>query len=324
MTTFDWLKLTLLAAIWGSSFIFMKILAPILGVVPTACLRILISGMVLITSLKLIGTDLEIRKNLRHYAVVGLVNASIPFLLYSFAALHAPSSLSVIMNSTTPLFGAFFSLLWLNEAMTLQKALGFALGSAGVTLIALTGSHSDSSLPIDFMTLLSALAGLVAAACYALASVYMKKRARDVKPFAMAGMSHLIGGLILLPLALSAYSSHPFGAEILQFKIAGSLACLSLICSAAGFMIFYHLVEKIGATQTLTVGYLIPAFGMLWGSLFLGEVIRTEMILGTGMILAAVAAISFKKKNSNATLDKMIAREKESASLEKSNQASSA
>lgn len=297
MQTFDWIKLTTLAAIWGSSFIFMKILAPVIGVLPTACLRILISGVVLVSSLKIFGVNLEIRKNFRHYLVVGLVNAALPFFLYSFASIHAPSSLSVIMNSTTPLFGALFSLIWLGDRMTLKKLVGFSLGTAGVVLIALKGSSGNiQHSGLNLMTLIAALAGLTAAACYALASVYTKKFASGARPFSMAGMSHLLGGLSLLPFALMEWNSHPFGWEVFSGKILISLLCLSLICSAAGFMIFFHLVEKVGPSQTLTVGYLIPAFGIVWSALFLGEPVHEEMVFGTILILSAVAVISSRTR----------------------------
>jgi drug/metabolite transporter (DMT)-like permease len=315
MQTLDWIKLTTLAAIWGSSFIFMKILAPVIGVLPTACLRILISGVVLVSALKAFGVHLELRKHFRHYLVVGLINAALPFFLYSFASIHAPSSLSVIMNSTTPLFGAWFSLIWLGDRMSLKKSIGFALGTAGVTLIALKGSSGSAHQGgLNLMTLIAALAGLTAAACYALASVYSKKFASSVRPFSMAGMSHLLGGLSLLPFAMMEWTSHPFGWEVFTGSVLVSLLCLSLICSAAGFMLFFHLVEKVGPSQTLTVGYLIPAFGIIWSAVFLGEAIREEMILGTVLILSAVAVISSRPGSTrdpleNADLDPIIERE---------------
>jgi drug/metabolite transporter (DMT)-like permease len=297
MQFFDWIKLTALAAIWGSSFIFMKILAPVIGVLPTACLRILISGVFLVSSLKAFGVNLEVRKNFRHYLVVGLINAALPFFLYSFASIHAPSSLSVIMNSTTPLFGAVFSLFWLGDRMTLKKLIGFTLGTAGVVLIALKGSSGNNHQGgLNLMTLIAAWAGLTAAACYALASVYTKKFATGVRPFSMAGMSHLLGGISLLPFALLEWNTHPFGWEVFSGKILVALLCLSLLCSAAGFMIFFHLVERIGPSQTLTVGYLIPAFGIVWSALFLGEPVHEEMIFGTILILSAVAVISARSR----------------------------
>jgi drug/metabolite transporter (DMT)-like permease len=208
------------------------------------------------------------------------------------------------MNSTTPLFGALFALIWLNEKMTFQKAAGFALGTSGVVLIALKSSHgaTPSNLEFDAMTLMAAGAGLIAAACYAAAGVYMKRYAQGIRPFSMAGMSHLIGGLVLFPFALLAWNQHPQPLEALMTsRIVSALFCLSIICSALGFMIFYHLVERVGPTQTLVVGYLIPAFGILWGSLFLHEPVQPEMIVGTLLILGAVAVISMKRRSLNAS-----------------------
>ena len=300
MSTTHWIKMTLLAAIWGSSFIFMKILAPAIGAIPTACLRILISGLVLVSGLKLFRSEIGFKKHFKHFLVVGFLNAALPFILYSFAALHAPSSLSVIMNSTTPLFGAWFSLIWLGERLTWNKALGFGLGTAGVVMIALKSSHgqAQTAQSFDHMTLLAAIAGLTAAACYAATGVYIKRSAPGIKPFSLAGASQLFGGLMLLPFALLSWNGQNTPVSVFfQSRILTSLLCLSLICSSLGFMIFYHLVEEVGPTQTLVVGYLIPAFGILWGSLFLGETIHAEMILGTLLILAAVFVISKKKSS---------------------------
>jgi drug/metabolite transporter (DMT)-like permease len=190
-------------------------------------------------------------------------------------------------------------MIWLSEKMTLQKAFGFALGTSGVVLIALKSSHGTetAAMKLDSMTLVAAIAGLIAAACYAAAGVYIKRYAQGVRPFSMAGVSQLFGGLVLFPFALLALNHQsPTWTEVATLRVITSLLCLSLICSALGFMIFYHLVEKIGPTQTLVVGYLIPAFGILWGSLFLNETIQTEMIFGTLLILGAVAVISLKKK----------------------------
>jgi drug/metabolite transporter (DMT)-like permease len=304
MNSVNWLKMTVLAAIWGSSFIFMKILAPVIGVVPTACLRILISGSALCLGMKAVGLQLGLKSDFKHFMVIGVINAALPFFLYSFAATHAPSSLSVMMNSTTPIFGALFSLFWLGERLTLGKGLGFLLGTAGVALIALRSSHggaAGSATPSqDSMIALAAFAGLIAAACYALAGVYIKKFASHIKPFALTGMSHLIGGFILLPFTLQTWAENPMNADLLTSKILVALLFLSLLCSASAFLIFYHLVNQIGPTQTMAVGYLIPAFGILWGSLFLGEPITPEMVLGTALILMAVAAISMKPKRTEA------------------------
>jgi len=249
-----------------------------------------------VSGMKLLRMNLEIRTHFRHYLTVGFLNAALPFFLYSFAALHAPSSLSVIMNSTTPLFGAVFALMWLNEQMTVRKAMGFFLGTAGVTLIALKSSHgSTTTQNFSFMTLISALAGLTAAACYALSGVYMKRFAPNVRSYSMAGMSHLLGGILLAPFALWEWSGHAATPALYESRTWVALLCLSLLCSSIGFLIFYHLFDRVGPTQTLMVGYLIPAFGILWGVLFLNEQIHPEMVMGTMLILSAVALISRKK-----------------------------
>ncbi len=111
MLFYDYVLLVTLSAIWGSSFIFMRILAPALGPVVTADMRLLIAGIALTLYLRFRKQQLDFFKNLKRYVIVGLLNSGIPFLLFSFAALHLPSSISVIINSLTPLFGVLFSIL---------------------------------------------------------------------------------------------------------------------------------------------------------------------------------------------------------------------
>ena len=196
MSLANTLLLLALSAIWGSSFIFMRYLAPILGPIVTADMRVLIAGVAMAGFFALIRFKPEWRKNWKHFVVIGMVNSSIPFLLYSFAALYLPAALEAILNATAPLFGAIFSAIWLAERLSLRKIAGLVLGIGGVALVS-----SLSGLDRSPMGWLALAACILAPACYGLAGVYIRKRAASIKPLAMAGGSLLAGGLILLPLA---------------------------------------------------------------------------------------------------------------------------
>ena len=191
----DLARLASLAAIWGGSFIFLRVLSPVLGPVLTATSRVLIAGVALIAYFRVTGFAADLRRQGRHYVVIGIVNSAIPFLLFSFAALHLPASYSVILNSATPLFAALLSALFLAERLTPGKIAGLVAGAAGVALVSKAGPVAP-----DAMFGASIAACLGAALCYAAASIYMKKYAANAKPMAIAGWSQIAAGAVLLPL----------------------------------------------------------------------------------------------------------------------------
>lgn len=282
MKTNDIIRLLSLAAIWGGSFIFLKVLVPVLGPVTTACLRILIAGIVLSIYYKMISFDVEWKKHWKHYAVIGVVNSAIPFFLYAYAAQYIPASLSIILNSSTPLFGAIFAALWLSDRLTSKKIFGLILGISGVSLVAIKGA-----LSLGEFGLWASLACVLAAACYGLAATYIKKFAPFLKPMAIAGASQLIGGLVLLPFAL--FTSVQGQIDL---KIILSMLALAILCSGIAFVLYYRLVADVGPAKALTVTFLIPVFGLIWGTLFLQEVITTQMLLGCALIIGGTTLIS--------------------------------
>ena len=184
-----------LSGIWGGSFIFMRHLAPIFGAVITADLRLLIAGAFLLGLLTLMGTKPEWRKHWKQYLIAGAVNSGAPALLYSFAALHIPASISVIINSMAPIFVVMFSIIWLGEKLSIVKVAGLLLGTGGVALVASVGAVSGSA-----MSILAILACVGAACCYGLAGVYIKKYSSHIKPRLMAMGSQALVGAILFPL----------------------------------------------------------------------------------------------------------------------------
>ena len=281
MKASDIFRLIILAAIWGGSFIFMRVLAPVLGPVITADLRVLIAGLALILYFRVIGFDLEWKTNWKHYLIIGVINSGIPFLLYAFAALHIPASYSVILNSTSPMFGVIFSAIWLSEGLTIKKIFGLMLGIIGVSFVTKVGSVAT-----DVFFFLSIAACLTAAICYALAGVYIKRFVKTAKPMGIAGASQLLAGLVLLPFVFFS----PVRGEITTSVILNVLG-LALVCSAIAYLIYYKLMADVGPTKALTVTFLMPAFGMFWGYIFLSETITIPMILGCGLIILGTSLV---------------------------------
>jgi drug/metabolite transporter (DMT)-like permease len=281
MKAADYARLIALAALWGASFIFTRSASPEFGVLPTAWVRVQLGGGILLIYFAVIGFDVGWRRNWRRFALIGVLNSSVPFSLFAFAALYIPASYSAIFNSTTSLFGATLAALWLAEPMTSRKLGGLLMGIAGVALVAgLGGADTD----LHFFIAVAACLG--AAICYALASVYVRKYADDIEPRAIAGATQSMAGLMLLPLLLI---DQP---KSLDSTVALNLAGLAVLSSAVAYLLYYRLLANVGPSKALTVTFLIPAFAMLWGAVFLNEAVTLTMLLGTAVIIGATALVT--------------------------------
>lgn len=281
MTRVDVLRLIVLGAIWGSSFMFMRLLAPVLGALWTADVRVAIAGVALCGYFVIMRLDCGWRRFWKQYLIVGIINTSIPFVLFSYAALHIPAAYSAIVNATTPLFGAIFAAIWLRERLTPLKLLGIALGVAGVAIG--TGAGGE---PLTPEVMLSVLACAGAAICYGLGGVYLKKAVQGANSRILAGTSQILSGLVLLPLALA----FPMRATPTP-SIWVIAVVFSLVCSAVAYILYYGLMERIGPTRTLTVTFLVPVFAMLWGILLLGEPIRPHMLIGAAIVIGSTMLV---------------------------------
>jgi drug/metabolite transporter (DMT)-like permease len=277
----DTARLLALSAIWGSSFIFIRVVAPVLGPVLTVVTRVLIGGAVLVVYCRIIGVPAGIARHWRQYAVIGVVNSTVPFMLFAFAALHIPASYSVILNSTAPLFTALLAVPLLGERLTVAKMAGLVVGAAGVALV----SRAGPVVP-DFWFWISVGACLCSAICYAASSIYMKKYAADARPLAIAAWSQIFAALALAPFVPFA----PPRAPVTPLIIGNALA-LALVCSSIAYVLYYRLIADIGPTRALTMALLMPAFGMLWGYVFLDEPITLPMIAGCGLVIGGATVV---------------------------------
>jgi len=282
--TKDYFLLTGLAAIWGASFLFMRIASPVLGPVLTTDLRVIIASIVLAGWLRFTGAPGHWRL-WKHYLVAGVIMSAFPYLCFAYAALHIPAGYSAILNSSAPMFGAVFGVMWLGETMTLRKLAGLLIGMAGVALISLRDQHTAGN-----NVFLAVLACLVASASYGISGVYLKKFVHGPGPVAIATGSQLMAALVLLGPALVV----PVPGA-LTVPVAGAVLGLAIFCTAIALIGYFHLFARVGPTKAITVTFFIPAFGMLWGFLFLGEAITLRMLGGCLLILAGtLMATGFK------------------------------
>lgn len=281
MSTKNSLLLILLSAIWGGSFIFMRVLAPVFGAVGTANIRLLIGAIFLLIIYRLIRYQIHWKRDWKLFLVIGIINSALPFTFFSFAALHIPASISVVINSMTPMFGALFEKIILKGSLTINKLMGLVIGTIGVIII--SGSKTLSGSPESYVAIFACLA---ATFCYGLSGALVKKYGKQVEAKAMAGGSQLFAGFVLLPFLATSGFSTPVTYDIILTVIV-----FGVLCSAIAYLIYYHLINTAGPTIALSVTFLMPVFGILWSKIILNEVITGQMILGAFIILIGIYLI---------------------------------
>lgn len=281
MTPRDTLLLAALAAVWGAAFIFLRIAAPAFGALALAETRVLLAGIALLAYALALGRELPRLADWRTHLAIGAFNSGIPFALFAFAALHIGASYMAVLNATSPLFGALFGVALGRERVGPGKIVGMILGMAGVALLVGLGP-----LAVTRWTLAAAAVSLAASACYGFAGHLAKAQGAVMTPLTLALGSQLGAAALLAPPTLFALP----GATPSPAALA-SAAALALICTAAAYLAYFRLVVRIGPVRALTVTFLIPVFGLLWGAVFLGESITPSMIAGCATVLLATRLV---------------------------------
>ncbi|MCU0571168.1 MAG: DMT family transporter [Oculatellaceae cyanobacterium Prado106] len=272
-------ELLLLAALWGGSFLLMRIAAPVLGPIWLIELRVLLAGLALLPILFRFNLWHEVQRNWRALFVVGCINSAVPFALLAFASVSLPAGFTSILNATAPLFGVIVASVWLKERLTLTRIVGFVLGFSGVVI--LMGWQAIATTPAF---VLAVLAGLLAALMYAFAAPYIRQKLAGVPSLVVATGSQLGAAILLLPaLPFTVPQQTPTTIIII------AVVALALLSTAFAYILYFRLIQTIGSTKALTVTYLIPLFAMLWGAMVLQETITPSMILGCGLILLGTA-----------------------------------
>lgn len=271
----DLLDLTLLAALWGGSFLFMRYAVPDFGVVPLIWLRVALASVCLLPLLLLKRQFGAMRQQAGALTVMGLFNSGLPFLLIAWATLSITAGLASIMNAMTPVFTALIGALWLGDRLDWRRGLGLLLGLAGVALLA-----ADKA---DFRPGGSGwaiVAMLLATVCYGFAANHTRRYLQGVPALVNATGTQLVSALVLLPPALWSWPERMPG-------LGPWLAALVLgvACSALAYVLFFRLIARVGASRAVTVTFLVPVFGTLWGALFLGEPVTASMLAGGAVVL---------------------------------------
>ncbi|SOY70072.1 DMT family transporter [Cupriavidus taiwanensis] len=285
MKPLDLLRLLALAALWGGSFLFIRIGAPVLGPVPTAFVRVLIGALTLAACLPLLGLRWNMQGKWPAVLALGVVNSGIPFAMYAVAALWLPAGYSAVFNAMTPLMGVAIGALAFSEPLTRAKAMGVLLGVAGVGVLTRTG-------PVAFSTevLLGALACLFATACYGLSGFLARRwitQRGGLDSRLVAAGSLLGAAAFLLPFCVAALWRHNTLPDA-GVGVWAAMVGLGTLCTALAYILYYRLIADLGPVRSLTVTFLIPPFGMVWGALFLGEALSWAHAAGGALIGMAV------------------------------------
>lgn len=274
-------RLLCLAAIWGGSFLFMRVAAPELGAVWLAEGRVGLAALFLAVVGWHLRKRLQLAEHWRHYMTLGFFNSALPFLLFSYAAQTLSASLLSILNATAPIWGAMIAAFWTRAPLARKTLLGLLLGVAGVAL--LVGFDRVALRPGAPLAIAAALA---AAFCYGIAATYARS-ARSADPFSNAHGSMWAATLLILPLV----SIVPPSGSVDETVVVAVLA-LGVVCSGVAYLLYFRLIQDLGAPSALTVTFLIPMFGVFWGHLFLDEVVGWYTLAGSLVVIAGTALVT--------------------------------
>ena len=272
-----------LAAIWGASFLFMRIGAPSLGGAWLIEGRVGFGAVFLFLVMAFLNKRIHFRENGKHYAIIGLLSAALPFLCYGYAAQYLSASLMSVVNALTPIFGTAISALYFRKALEANKVFGLLLGLIGVTVIV----GFDPEI-VKENNLLAVFVVMCAPICYGIVSVYTQK-AKKVDPITNSYGSMLMATLFIAPLL---FFIPPNSAEDINWIVVASVIALGVICTGVAFLIFYKLVDDIGMPSTLTVTFLIPIFGVFWGVIFLDETVGWHTLIGTVLVIIGTMKVT--------------------------------
>jgi drug/metabolite transporter (DMT)-like permease len=276
----DWwtpLELLMLGAIWGGSFLFMRIAAPQFGPFALVEVRIVLGALILLPFLWRARALLD-AKRIAQFAIVGALNSAIPFSLFAWGAERAPAGVGAIANSLTVLFTALVALLVYGERVSLRRALAMIVGFVGVVVL-MSGKVAGSDV------FSAALAGTAASACYGFAANFTKRWFAGVPPLAAVAGTLGCAAILLAPFALASWPAQsPSNASW------GSAIALGVLCTGIAYAFFFRLIQRVGAARATTCTYLVPLFGVFWGWLLLAETPTATMLVAGTMILGSVIA----------------------------------
>lgn len=270
------LELAVLGAIWGASFLFMRVSADDFGPFALVEVRLALGAMVLLPFLWRARAQFPARLWPK-LALIGAINSAVPFVLFAWAAQRAPAGIGAICNAMTVLFTALVGVLFFGERIGGTRAVALLAGFAGVVVLA---SSKVAGASIGW----AVAAGATAAFLYGIGINLVRRHLTGLPPAAVASATLSASALLVLPLAVATWPDAPIPAA--SWAAAGMLGVL---CTGLAFVSYYRLIARIGASRASTVTYLVPVFGVAWAWWLLGEPLTLAMGIAGALILASVA-----------------------------------
>ena len=275
------LSLFTLAALWGGSFLFVRIAANPLGPAVLIETRVAFAALTLLVVSFFLKKSLKFISNIKHFLTLGLFNSALPFLLFAYSAQVLNVSTLAILNSTAPIWGAIIGAVWTRTWLTKEVVFGLVLGMIGVSVLV-----GWEAINIGDEAIIPMIAALMGAFSYGIATNYAKN-APSVEPFNNAHGSMWASVILVLPLV-------PFipVRETISSDIMLSVLALGAVCTGLAYLLYFRLINELGASSALSVTFLIPAFGILWGYLFLGETVGINAIIGTILVVTGTMFVT--------------------------------
>lgn len=269
-------ELVILAALWGGSFLFMRVAAPQFGPAALIELRVGLAALLLLPVLAWRGHLAPLWRKAGPLLFVGVTNSALPFVLYAWAALSVTAGFASVVNATSPLFAALVAWVWLKDRLSAAAMAGLLLGLLGVVILV----WGKASFRVGG-------AGWAVAAClaatlnYGIAANFTKRFLSGVDPMAIATGSQFYAALVLAPFAVWLWP------EAMPGRAAWtSVLLLAFACTGVAYVMYFRLIAHVGPARAIAVTFLIPVFGMLWGAILLDEVVTINMLAGCAVILA--------------------------------------
>jgi drug/metabolite transporter (DMT)-like permease len=304
MSRRDLAVLVAISAVFGASFLFIRVAAPITGPLPVSAGRVALGALVPLALLAVRHRLGEVfgrspaaafgsLRRAGHMALVGVLLAALPFTLFAVAELRVTASLAAVLNATTPMWGIVVAAIWLGQPVTVRRALGALVGLAGVA-----AAVGFGPLPRDLVTLAGAAACVLAALSYALGSTWTARRLGEVSPTALAaGQQVAAAALLAVPTVVVLLAAPPAGATPAETSGAlAAIAVLGLLCTGVAFVVWFGLLRRTGPVAAVTVTLLAPVFGVAWGAAFLDEPLTPGLVVGAAAVLAGVALITTPRR----------------------------
>ncbi len=287
----DIIDLLILAAVWGASFLFMRIAAPEFGSVVLVQLRVVIGSLFLLPIFMVRGQISELRIHWKKLGLLGAINSAIPFCLLTYSTLYLTGGFAAILNATAPLFGALIAWLWLADKLNGSRIAGLLIGLAGVITLVWNRIGLDAG-----DVTVAVFAAILASAFYGVGANYTKRHVSDVSSLAIATGSQISAAVVLLPAAIILWPAGPISAAAWI-----SVAIMGIASTGIAYVLYFRLIANVGPAKAISVTYLVPVFAVFWGAMFIDESVTTTMIFGCAIILIGTAlatgALSLTRKS---------------------------